>query len=289
MIGAMAPQQAAAPPAWPQPQPAAQWPQQAPAAAPPGPFAAAGSQPMPSAAPAPAATPAPAPASSAAPVVKVQLPYGLKIPIKVGGAGFKFKLIGAIVFAIIAGVAVMIVKGKIKGSGDGTAKGNISYKSLGLDPRKVPVDEMISSVRPTATRWRKDAVFWSMNLQEVHADGTVDTKGGGNQVVFISLGGVSADIPRVREDSIKKFNFGPSGIDHSQIWGATDPWSDVYPLEKPTCGVAELMEKQLSKRGITGDKTVRISLDPDDYGVWHVWGDINAYFSPQDCSELKKQ
>jgi len=45
----------------------------------------------------------------------------------------------------------------------------------------------------------------------------------------------------------------------------------------------------MSKRGITGDKTVRISLDPDDYGVWHVWGDINAYFSPQDCSELKKQ
>ena len=73
------------------------------------------------------------------------------------------------------------------------------------------------------------------------------------------------------------------------MWGATEAWSDVYPPDKPTCGVEDLMKKELSKRGITGDKTVRISLDPDDYGVWHVWGDSNAYFSPQDCSELKKQ
>jgi hypothetical protein len=237
--------------------------------------------------PAQAPAPAPAPAPAAAPQHQIKMNIGgFKIPIKVGGAGMQFKIIGLVVVMIIGSVAVWFVKDKLRG--DHTAKGSISYKSIGLDPKHADADKLISSVARTATKWRTDAVFWALNLQAVHADGTVDTSNGGNLITYISLNGVSSHSKSVRDNSIKKFNFGPSGVDYSQVWGATDPWEDVVPPDMPTCGLKDLMEKQLASRGITGKETVRISLDPDDYSVWHVWGDINAYFSPDDCSELKK-
>jgi hypothetical protein len=241
---------------------------------------------------------APMPAASAAPAAQAQPAQqqhkvhvnigGIKIPFKIkGGAGMQFKIIGFVIFAIIASVAAFVIKSKFKG--DTTAKGNLSYKSLGLNSKAAPVDDLVDAVERAATRWRRDAVWWSMNLQTVKADGTVDTNKAGIEVVYISPSGVSDSVKSRRDDSIKKFNFGPSGVSHDQLWGATEPWTDVYPMPTPKCGVKELMEQQLSKRGITGDTTVRISIDPDDYGAWHVWGDINAYFSPEDCSELKKQ
>jgi hypothetical protein len=289
LISAVAAPGAPAPAPYPQPGfPQGGYPQAgayapAPAAAPPpGPFGAAGSAPMPAATPPPSAAPAAAPAQQH---LKVNI-GGFKIPIKVG-AGMQFKIIGLVVVLIIGSVAAFFIKQKLKG--DTTAKGNLSYKSLGLDPRHADADKLISSVERAAEKWRGDAVFWALNLQAVHADGTVDTSNGGNQITYISLHGVSSNSKSVRNDSMKKFNFGPSGVDYSQIWGASEPWEDVVPPSIPTCGIKDLMEQQLSKRGITGDKTVRISLEPDDYSVWHVWGDVNAYFSPEDCGELKKE
>lgn len=238
--------------------------------------------PMPAAAPAQQAQPAPQQHK-----LHVNI-GGIKIPFKVsGGKGMQFKIIGFVIFAIIASVAAFVIKSKFKG--DTTAKGNLSYKSLGLNAKAAPVDDLVDAVGREARRWRKDAVWWSMNLQTVKADGTIDTNKAGAEVVYISLGGVQDSVKSRRDDSIKKFNFGPSGVSHDQKWGATDPWTEVYPLPAPKCGVKQLMEKELNKRGVTGDKVVRISIDPDDYGVWHVWGDINAYFSTDDCSELKKQ
>ena len=51
--------------------------------------------------------------------------------------------------------------------------------------------------------------------------------------------------------------------------------------------------KELAPASTTSDgQPIRgpndLTLDPDQGSVWHVWGDINAYFSPEDCSELKE-
>jgi len=252
-----------------------------------GPLGAAPQQPM---APQPAyvppqqAQPAPAPAQHQ---VKVQLPYGIKIPIKLGGAGSQAKIIGVVVLGIVIAVAGVFIKMKL---GNKTAKGNLSYSSLGIDAKKADPDRMLTAVSGAATTWRKDAAWWSINLQKVKADGTVDVTEGGAQVVYISVGGVQSLAKSTREDSIKKFNFGPAGVDHKQLWGATDPWEGVVAPPLPTCGIKDVV-KILNGRGLTGNKTVRITFDPQfaDDLAWHVLGEdpkLDAYYSMADCAHL---
>lgn len=245
-------------------------------------------QPAPMPAPTPAAAPAPQQAAAAGHQVKLQLPYGIKIPLKLGGKHLRLKIIAIVILGIVVAVAGVIIKGKLEG--DKTGKGKISYSSLGLDMRKADPDKMIEAVGPAARKWRNDAVWWSINLQAVKADGTVDASNGGAQVVYISLNGVQSATPSVRNDSMKKFNFGPSGVDHSQLWGATDPWEGVQAHPAPTCGIADVVEL-LHARGLEGSKTVRITFDPQfaDQYAWHVIGTdpkIDAQYSMVDCSLL---
>src|SRR5687768_10097961 len=136
-------------------------------------------------APAQQAAPAPAAQPAASHQVKIQLPYGIKIPIKLGGKGLHFKILGIVVLGIVLAVVGVIVKSKLKGN---TAKGNLSYSSLGIDPKKAKPDEMIAALEKPARKWRRDAVWWAINLQAVRADGTVNVNDGGAQVTYISLG-----------------------------------------------------------------------------------------------------
>lgn len=222
--------------------------------------------------------------------VKIQLPYGIKIPIKLGGKGLHFKILAVVVLGIVLAVVGVIVKSKLKGN---TAKGNLSYSSLGIDPKKAKPDEMIAALEKPARKWRKDAVWWAINLQAVKADGTVDVNNGGAQVTYISLGDVQSSSKSKRNDSIKKYGFGPSGVDGTKLWGATDPWEGVV-APQIGCGIDGVV-KQLGERGLTGNKTVRITFDPQfagavDVDAWHVIGEdpkIDAYYSMQDCSLVK--
>jgi hypothetical protein len=221
--------------------------------------------------------------------VKLQLPYGIKIPLKLGGKNLHLKIIAIVVLGIVVAVAGVILKGKF--GGQKTKKGNLSYSSIGIDMKKADPDEMISAVGAAARTWRSDAVWWSINLQAVKADGTVDASNGGAQVVYISLNGVQSATPSVRNDSMKKFNFGPAGVDHSQVWGATDPWEGVQAHPEPTCGIADVV-KILNGQGLEGKKTVRITFDPQfaNQYAWHVIGSdpkIDAHYSMVDCSPVK--
>jgi ribosomal protein L37E len=234
---------------------------------------------------------APPMASSGGPSVNVQMPFGIKIPIKMpgGGAG-KVKMIGSVV-----GVGVLAVVGSIVGikmKGTKAKKGMLSYSAISMDAKKIDADKMIGAVESTAKTWKKDAAFWSINLQAVHADGTVDASGGGAQVEYVSPSGVTNPSKKLREDSIKKFSFGPSGVDYSDIWGASDKWELDGTPPTPHCGIKNVT-KQLASKGLTGDKTVRITFDPQfaDSWSWHVLGEdpkIDAYFSMEDCSPVEK-
>jgi ribosomal protein L37E len=225
------------------------------------------------------------------PSVNVQLPFGMKMPIKLPGGGAGKAKVGA----AVVGVAALAVGGtvlKSKLHGGKTKDGMLSYSSLKMDVKKIDADAMITAVASTATHWKKDAAFWSINLQAVHADGTVDASGGGAQIEYVSPSGVNNLTKKGREDSIKKFSFGPSGVDYSDIWGATDKWDlkDTPPL--PHCGIKNVT-KQLASKGLTGDKTVRITFDPQfaESWSWHVLGEdpkLDAYFSMEDCSPVAK-
>ncbi|MCA9675577.1 MAG: hypothetical protein KC464_11120 [Myxococcales bacterium] len=207
----------------------------------------------------------------------------LSIPIRAGG-NMKFKVIGVTILAIVLAVGGVIVKSKFKK----TKAGNLSYSGLGIDPKHADPDKMLTAVGGPARKWRSDAAWWAINLQEVRADGTVDVTKGGAQVTYISVAGVQSRVKRTRDNSIKKYNFGPAGVDHKQLWGATNPWEGVVPPDLPTCAIKDVVKGL----GLTGSQTVRVTFDPQfagavDVDAWHVIGKdpkIDAYYSMADCS-----
>lgn len=202
--------------------------------------------------------------------------------------GHKMNVIGGVALAVVLGVGGMIFRSKFKKP----KKGMLSYSAMNLTADKIDADKMIPAVEATAREWRSDAAFWSINLQAVHADGTLDATSGGAQIEYVSLSGVTSELKKTRDDSIKKFSFGPSGADHSAIWGATNKWKITATPSLPHCGIKNVV-KQLVSKGLTGDKTVRVTFDPQfaDSLAWHVLGEdpkIDAYFSMEDCSPLAK-
>lgn len=197
-------------------------------------------------------------------------------------------IIGAVLVAAV-GSAGYFVRSKLLGPG----KNKASYLMVGLDADKPDADKMISGVSGLAKKWRSDAIWWSVNLQAVHADGTVDVSQGA-VVEYVSPSRVGSAAKSVRKDSIKKFSFGPSAIDYSQMWNALNQWKGVEEPATPQCGIKDLMKK-LGSKGVKGDKTVRVSFDPQwDWGqeqTWHVIGQdpkIDAHYSMKSCDELDK-
>jgi hypothetical protein len=198
--------------------------------------------------------------------------------------------------SMAAGIAVAVLA--VIGSGGYYAfkskfiagKGKATYSSLGVDSDKADGDKMITSVRGLAKKWKSDAIWWSVNYQAVHADGTVDVSKGA-EVEYISPSKVTSASKKLRQDGIKKFRFGPNQVDYSAQWDALNQWTVDTP-EAPSCSIKDLT-KQLAGRGLTGSKTVRIAFDPQfDWGAeqtWHVTGTdpkIDARFSMESCEEV---
>ncbi len=240
--------------------------------------------PMPAAAPA-AAAPAAAPASPAAQFsVNVG---GIKIPFKLGGGGgmSKFKIIGSVVLVIALSIAGVFIKMKM----GGTAKGNLSYASLGVDKKKPDGDKLIAALATPAKKWKKDAIWWSANFQAVDAEGRVDVSKGA-EVVYISENGVQSNAKSIRKDSIKKYGAGVAGVKHSDLWGATDPWEGVEKHPEPQCKLKDVMA--IVGKQLPAGKTVRVTFDPKfaDYYAWRVLSDnpkIDTLYAFSDCSEIK--
>ncbi len=230
-----------------------------------------------------------APTTSGGPSVNVQMPFGMKIPIKMpGGAAGKAKIIGAVIGVGVLAVAGAVIKGKLNKK---TKKGMLSYSSINMDGKKIDADKMITAVDSTARAWRSDAVFLSINLQQVHADGTVDASSGGAQVEYVSPSRANGLSKKLREDAFKKFSFGPSGVDYGDQWDALEKADMPDHPPYPHCGIKNVV-KQLASQGLTGDKTVRITFDPVfNTEAWHALGEdpkIDALFSIEDCSPVAK-
>ena len=277
----------------------------APAAAPPGAYGAApapGAPPggAPGAAPpgaygAPAGAAPPQPGYAAPPPGAAGMPPAAGYaPVAIPTAGFPIgKLLGGVGAAVLFGALALggwWVKGKFFGGG---GKGKIGYGALGIDPDKADGDLMLASVRPYATKWKRDAAWWSLNFQAVRPDGTVDL-GKGAKIEFISPKKVTSAAKSVRKDSIKKFTFGPNRVNHGKKWNATRQWKNVNPPPAPACTLKQLTA-QLASQGLTAGKTVRITYDPQfakgPEPAWHVIGEdpkINGYYLMTDCSEVKK-
>jgi hypothetical protein len=232
------------------------------------------------------------PNTQGGPSVSVGLPFGMKVPIKMpgGGAG-KVKMGAAVVGVAALAVGGAVVKSKMKHSGDKEKAGMLSYSSLKMDMKKIDADMMAPAVAGQAKEWEKDASLFAINLQAVHGDGTLDASGGGAVIKYISIERAQSTNKEKRKDSIKSFAFGPAGVDFTggnMVEGFDEPIpADAKPFPTPRCGIKNVL-KQV--KGLSGDKTVRVTLGDHDDWAWRVVGEdpkIDQYFSIDDCSPLK--
>ncbi|MCE9579400.1 MAG: hypothetical protein K8W52_40130 [Deltaproteobacteria bacterium] len=269
-------------------------------------------------APAPWGTPPPASAAPGAPnawgqapaatplnnnggPAHLQQPQGsIKIPglpgafgkINLGGSNIKFKIIGGVVLAIALGIAGVFVKMKMKG----TPKGVISMSTLGLDAAHADPDVMITALAGPAKAWKKDAVWWSINVLGLRADGTVDlTAGGVAQVAYASPSAAGSHAKKTRDDSVTEFNVTEQGARTSnQLIGFTEVIENFEGPDLPKCSVKQVAAI-LAKRGLSGTKTVHLNFDLQFSSMvgaeaWHVLGDdpqLNLWISTADCSIVK--
>jgi hypothetical protein len=219
---------------------------------------------------------------------------GMRIPQIGAGGSPRAKILGIVVVAVVlvlGGGAFSAFKTGMFGAG---GRGNIGYMQLGVDPKKADGDLMMTSVAGQATRWKRDAVWWGVNYQAVHADGTVDVEKGAT-VTYASLSAAASPAKSINKDSLKEFSFGPTGVNFSRMTGVVDykQWTDAQPPAMPGCSIKQLA-KQLQAKGLTGSKTVRITYD-HMFGApaepsWRVIGEdpsINGYFSQATCAPTK--
>lgn len=224
-----------------------------------------------------------APQQAGGPKMNVNLPYGIKLPINIGGKHMKLKIIGGVILAIAAAVGAVVFK-KTK-----TPKGMISYSSVGLSSGKVDADLAYMNLSKDATKWKKDAFLWSVNFQAVRADGTIDV-GKGAEVVYTSPSASESHAPSVRSDSVRKYALTGSGV-KPQKYGWTDTIEGLEAHPEPQCKIKDVVAL-LQKQGLTGNKTVRITFDPKfaDFYAWRVIGSdpkIDTLFGWSDCQPIK--
>jgi hypothetical protein len=221
-------------------------------------------------------------AAGGAPKMNVNLPYGIKLPINIGGKHMKLKIIGGVILAIAVAVGGVVFK-KTR-----TPKGMLSYASLGLSG-KPDADAAYANLAKDAGKWKKDAILWSVNFQAVRADGTIDV-GRGAEVVYVSPDASSSHAKSVRSDSVRKYGLSASGVKPAK-YGWNDVVEGIEAHPEPQCKIKDVVEL-LKKQGLSGDKTVRITFDPKfaDFYAWRVIGSdpkIDALFGWSDCQPIK--
>lgn len=200
---------------------------------------------------------------------------------------------GAVLLAVVAGVG-NYAKTAVFGAG---GKGNVGYAQLGIDPKKADGDLMMTSVGGLATQWRKDAVWWGLNYQQVGPDGLIDVTEGGATVEYASLSSAKSLVKSINSDSLKEFHYNGKGVTFTQITGVRDPkqWANATAPARPVCGIKQLA-KSLAAKGLVKGKTVRITYDqqfgagmPDEQS-WRVIGEdpkMDNYFSMTTCAQTK--
>ncbi len=169
--------------------------------------------------------------------------------------------------------------------------GKVSVTSYGMQADKADPDKMLAAATTLATKWRGDARLMKINVLGLRPDGLVDIKAKNAVIEFYSPTGVKRATAKLREDSIKKFNFvNGDQILYKDKWGATNLWTDPLPaLPTPGCSLKTLATTKLKDKGLSGDKTAHVQADGEKkLPSWIVnFEGKTMYFDFNDCHELK--
>lgn len=199
-----------------------------------------------------------------------------------GGGVSKTKIYGGIALAVLVAGGGSVARGLLP------KPGIVSVSSLGIDNKKADPDKMLAAAVPYAKKWKGDAVFWSMTVQKLRADGTTDLSDTNVNIEFVSPSGVSSFIGSQRDDSIKKFNFIDGKMQFKDKWGVRERASSApHGMPIPGCTAKKLAEKLVSMK-IMKPEGVQATIDPHFSEGWLVQtGSIPKKFDIMTCAELK--
>ena len=197
----------------------------------------------------------PAAANVPTPAIKM---YGLSIPV----GRSPIKIIGATILIGILAVGGWYLKDRFL-----PKKGVVSYGSRGVDRSKPLADVLYKALAKDATRWKRDATFWSLNFHAVRMDGTVDISQPTN-VEYVSPSNSASSLKKTRASSLRKYTAGSGGM-RARAWGWNSPVRDIEPHRTPACSIKQLLAK-LSAEGVIKTPTVRVTFDPKfaDFYAW---------------------
>jgi hypothetical protein len=206
-----------------------------------------------------------------------------------GGGPSKLKIIGGAILAVV--VAVVAGGAKLFFKNLGKDPGRESLSSLAISPKKGDPDKMIAAASAYAKKWRSDAVFRSITISALGADGTIDLTDKNVVVEYFSPGGVSSLVKSVRDDSIKKYNFIGDNMmwDTKLIWGPTKQLSPPPPATPiPGCTAKMLAAAAVKAGALKQGGTVQASLDPNFSMSWIVQAPSGPmHFDASTCAPRK--
>jgi len=180
------------------------------------------------------------------------------------GAGVLFALvIGGVVLAQnVFGIDIPIIGRFVGGGGSGKAKAKRELDKMGVEYEAANPNDIIKGMQKRAKKWRKEAEFYSVSINGLKSDGTIDFSSDNSTMVveFFSPKLVGSTSKSKREKSIRKYVINKYNVDE-QIWGVKKRYTDVPGTPIPECQLTDV-GKLLEDRGMKGKKTASVSLDP---------------------------
>ena len=186
-----------------------------------------------------------------------------------GGSGGMIKAVGGGVGTVVLLIAFAFFKFGLKSAVKSSNQESLS--SLGIEKTKADPDKMIAAARAYAKKWKSDAGFWSVNILKLGAGGTVDLTSSNVVVEYFSPSAVSSPMSKIRDNSIKKFNFNDNGMNFNEIWGVRKQYSPApRPTAIPGCTAKQLAAKLGSMGILKSGGTVHVQIDPAFGDEWLV-------------------
>ena len=206
--------------------------------------------------------------------------HGISIP----GGKSPAKMVGAAILVAVLGVGGWYLKNKFL-----PKKGVISYASLSVDKSKPLADDLYKGLGKDATKWKRDATFWSLNLHAVRMDGTVDVSKPA-VIEYVSPLNSASGSKKTRSDSLRKYTASGDGV-RGKSWGWNEPVRDLEPHRTPACSIKQLLGK-LSSEGVLKTPTVRVFFDPKfaDFYAWTLFVEGEPKpksYSWENCEQIK--
>jgi hypothetical protein len=171
-------------------------------------------------------------------------------------------VIGGVVLAQnVFGIEIPIIGRFIGGrGGGGSAKRELD--KIGVEYEAANPNDIIKGLKKRAKRWRKEAEFYSVSINGLKSDGTLDFSTGKATMVveFFSPKLVGSTSKSNRKKSIRKYVINKYKVTE-QVWGVKKRYPDVPGTPIPECQLTEVGEL-LEERGMKGKKTASVSLDP---------------------------